>query len=62
MSDSKSNPDFLDLPDANGYVEEELYLPIATQIKLMEEMLPYWNKDRFSSLENVTCSREPFYL
>ncbi|MCB0332099.1 MAG: hypothetical protein KDD55_01300 [Bdellovibrionales bacterium] len=67
MTNSKDNTEaksvaLPDFPDTSDYKEEQRELPLDAQLKLMEEMLPVWNKDRCKRLSELPIITEPFYL
>ncbi len=67
MTNSKNSTetkcvDLPDFPDVSDYREKALELSIEAQIKLMEEMLPFWNKDRRKKLSELPIITEEFYL
>lgn len=44
---------YLDLPDCPDFVSKPPELPLWANIKLMEEMLPIWNRHRFVQTEEI---------
>lgn len=53
---------FLDLPDDPNFVSEAPNIPWEANIKLCEEMLSTWNRDRFKSGNRLAEWKEEFYL
>ena len=54
--------DILNLPEAPDFISQEPEMSHAEMIALCEQMLPFWNKIRFSSEEHQKLMDEPFEL
>ena len=54
--------ELLDLPDAPDFVSVTPEVSLEDNIKLCEQMLEVWNKDRFEKLKELPIITEDFYL